>query len=63
MLLGQHRRFEVMDFAYHLLRVNRIDQKDETLKGVVSIKLYFELISRSFIFILLYLEEYPLGGQ
>jgi hypothetical protein len=34
MLLGQHRRFEIMDFSYHLLKVNRIDQKDDVLKGV-----------------------------
>ena len=36
MLLGQQRRFEALDFAYHLLRVNRVDQKDEMCKGMVS---------------------------
>ena len=35
-LLGQQRRFEALDFAYHLLRVNRVDQKDEICKGMVS---------------------------
>ncbi|KAK2176605.1 hypothetical protein NP493_652g01000 [Ridgeia piscesae] len=33
-LLGQQRRFEALDFSYHLLRVNRVDQKDEMCKGM-----------------------------
>ncbi|XP_059150465.1 cytoplasmic FMR1-interacting protein-like [Physella acuta] len=32
-LLGQQRRFEALDFSYHLLKVNRIDMKDEN-KGI-----------------------------
>ena len=37
-LLGQQRRFEAMDFCYHLLKVSRTDQKkNEAFKGVVSI--------------------------
>jgi len=28
-LLGQQRRFEALDFCYHLLRVQRIDMRDE----------------------------------
>ncbi len=35
-LLGQQRRYELMDFTYHMVRVHRVDQKSETLKGVVS---------------------------
>ena len=35
-LLNQQRRFESLDFSYHLLRVNRVDQQDETCKGIVS---------------------------
>ena len=38
-LLNQQRRFEALDFCYHILRVNRVDQKDETCKGIVSTKL------------------------
>lgn len=32
-LLGQQRRFEALDFCYHILRVNRVDMKDEVIKG------------------------------
>jgi len=35
-LLGQQRRFEALDFCYHILRVNRVDMKDEVIKGTVS---------------------------
>ena len=35
-LLNQQRRFEALDFCYHLHRVNRVDQKDENCKGIVS---------------------------
>ncbi|XP_059150444.1 cytoplasmic FMR1-interacting protein-like isoform X1 [Physella acuta] len=33
-LLGQQRRFEALDFCYHLLKVNRVDMKDENIKGI-----------------------------
>ncbi|XP_076261449.1 cytoplasmic FMR1-interacting protein Sra-1 [Rhynchophorus ferrugineus] len=33
-LLGQQRRFEALDFCYHILRVQRVDMKDETVKGI-----------------------------
>uniref|UniRef100_A0A0B6ZWY0 Cytoplasmic FMR1-interacting protein n=1 Tax=Arion vulgaris TaxID=1028688 RepID=A0A0B6ZWY0_9EUPU len=33
-LLGQQRRFEVLDFCYHLHKVNRVDMKDENIKGI-----------------------------
>lgn len=35
-LLGQQRRFEALDFCYHILRVYRVDMKDEIVKGIVS---------------------------
>lgn len=35
-LLGQQRRFEALDFCYHILRVQRVDMKDEIVKGIVS---------------------------
>ena len=35
-LLGQQRRFEALDFCYHILKVNRVDQKDDNVKGIVS---------------------------
>lgn len=35
-LLGQQRRFEALDFCYHILRVQRVDMKDELVKGIVS---------------------------
>ncbi|XP_063236550.1 cytoplasmic FMR1-interacting protein [Bacillus rossius redtenbacheri] len=33
-LLGQQRRFEALDFCYHILRVQRVDGKDENVKGI-----------------------------
>ncbi|XP_026330610.1 cytoplasmic FMR1-interacting protein-like, partial [Hyposmocoma kahamanoa] len=39
-LLGQQRRFEALDFCYHILRVQRVDGKDELVKGVVSVHNY-----------------------
>ncbi|XP_026473678.1 cytoplasmic FMR1-interacting protein-like [Ctenocephalides felis] len=33
-LLGQQRRFEALDFCYHILRVQRVDGKDEMVKGI-----------------------------
>ena len=35
-LLGQQRRFDLIDFCYHLLKVQRQDGKDEIIKNVVS---------------------------
>lgn len=36
-LLGQQRRFDLFDFCYHLLKVQRQDGKDEIIKNVVSV--------------------------
>lgn len=33
-LLGQQRRFEALDFCYHLLKVQRVDGKDDIVRGV-----------------------------
>ncbi|CAH1268673.1 CYFIP1 [Branchiostoma lanceolatum] len=33
-LLGQQRRFEALDFAYHILKINKADLKDDVIKGV-----------------------------
>ncbi|RCN45206.1 hypothetical protein ANCCAN_08779, partial [Ancylostoma caninum] len=33
-LLGQQRRFEVLDFCYHLHRIQKLDGKDDTVNGV-----------------------------
>lgn len=38
-LLGQQRRFDLFDFCYHLLKVQRQDGKDEIIKNVVSLRL------------------------
>lgn len=35
-LLGQQRRFDVLDFCYHLLKVQKHDGKDEVIKNVVG---------------------------
>lgn len=34
--MGQQRRFDLFDFCYHLLKVQRQDGKDEIIKNVVS---------------------------
>ena len=39
-LLGQQRRYELLDFTYHMLRVHKVDQQTETHKGVVSVLYY-----------------------
>ena len=36
-LLGQQRRFEALDFCYHLMRVHEVDQQDDVVSGVVSL--------------------------
>ncbi|CAH0391027.1 unnamed protein product [Bemisia tabaci] len=33
-LLGQQRRFKALDFCYRILRVQRVDGKDENVKGI-----------------------------
>eukprot|EP00092_Neocalanus_flemingeri_P029091 GFUD01031578.1.p1 GENE.GFUD01031578.1~~GFUD01031578.1.p1 ORF type:complete len:1288 (+),score=400.18 GFUD01031578.1:160-4023(+) len=33
-LLGQQRRFECLDFCYHIFRVQRVDGRDENIKGI-----------------------------
>ncbi|CAJ0931257.1 unnamed protein product, partial [Mesorhabditis belari] len=38
-LLGQHRRFEILDFSYHLYRIQKVDQKDDTINGIVLTKM------------------------
>lgn len=35
-LLGQAKRFEVLDFAYHMLKVQRFDGCTEIIEGIVS---------------------------
>ncbi|GAB0094881.1 Cytoplasmic FMR1-interacting protein [Sergentomyia squamirostris] len=44
-LLGQQRKFEALDFCYHILRVQRVDCKDETVKGI-SLKRLVDRIRR-----------------
>lgn len=36
-LLGQQRRFEIVDFGTHFLRLQRVDNKNSTIDGVVII--------------------------
>lgn len=36
MLLNQQRKFEALDFCYHILRIQRVDGKDEVVNGIVS---------------------------
>ena len=56
-LLGQQRRFEALDLCYHLLKVNRVDMKDENVKGIVSIVRSYQLFKYCLIFILSWSEH------
>lgn len=40
-LLNQQRRFEALDFCYHILKIQRVDGKDETVKGIVRFFCHF----------------------
>ncbi|CAI5449352.1 unnamed protein product [Caenorhabditis angaria] len=56
-LLGQHRRFEVLDFCYHLHRVQKADAKDEVHNGIRLAKMVerirrFQLLNNQIIVIL-----------
>ena len=33
-LMGQQRRFEALDFCYHVLRVQRVDGRDEVVQSI-----------------------------
>ncbi|OQV18248.1 Cytoplasmic FMR1-interacting protein [Hypsibius exemplaris] len=44
-LLGQQNRFEALDFCYHILRVQRVDEQEKTSKGV-SLKKLVDRIRR-----------------
>ena len=35
-LLGQQKRFEALDFCYHLMRVHEVDRQGDIVSGVVS---------------------------
>lgn len=35
-LLGQQKRFEALDFCYHIVKVHEVDFRDEVVAGVVS---------------------------
>ena len=35
-LLGQQKRFEALDFCYHLMRVHEVDRQGDIISGVVS---------------------------
>lgn len=49
-LLDQQRRFEALDFCYHILRVQRVDMKDEIVKGIVIFLFRLNLYLYYFIF-------------
>lgn len=61
-LLGQQRRFEALDFCYHILRVQRVDGKDEDVKGIVSSFTFKNPISFHIISIII-LETQTHGGS
>ena len=58
-LLGQQRRFECLDFCYHIFRVQRVDGKDENIKGIVSyqIKLPKRKMHKCIVFVLFSFQQ------
>jgi len=38
-LLGQQRRFEALDFCYHIVRVQKVDGRDDTVKGIRLVRM------------------------
>jgi len=38
-LLGQQRRFEALDFCYHIVRVQKVDGLDDTVKGIRLVRM------------------------
>ncbi|XP_013092807.2 cytoplasmic FMR1-interacting protein 1 homolog isoform X1 [Biomphalaria glabrata] len=64
-LLGQQRRFEALDFSYHLLKVNRHDMKDDpvtNLKKMVDRIRKFQILNNQ-IFAVLNLHLTPDGNS
>lgn len=68
-LLGQQRRFEVLDFCYHLHRIQRSDQKDEVVNNIRLARMvdrirHFQMLNNQIFAILsnfLSSEEYDEG--
>lgn len=58
-LLDQQRRFQALDFCYHILRVQRVDMKDEVVKGIVSIY----IIRFSVLIFYLFYAEFETNGR
>uniref|UniRef100_A0A452INR3 Cytoplasmic FMR1 interacting protein 1 n=1 Tax=Gopherus agassizii TaxID=38772 RepID=A0A452INR3_9SAUR len=64
-LLGQQRRFDVLDFCYHLLKVQKHDGKDEVIKNVPLKKMVerirkFQILNNEIITIL---DKYMKSGD
>ncbi|KAF2356380.1 Protein of unknown function DUF1394 [Trinorchestia longiramus] len=39
LLLGQQRRFEALDFCYHIVRVQKVDGRDDNVKGIRLVRM------------------------
>uniref|UniRef100_H2YIL7 Cytoplasmic FMR1-interacting protein n=1 Tax=Ciona savignyi TaxID=51511 RepID=H2YIL7_CIOSA len=44
-LLDQHKRFDVLDFSYHIMKVQRYDERDEIIKQV-PLKKFIERVRK-----------------
>ncbi|CAG0925885.1 unnamed protein product [Notodromas monacha] len=44
-LLDQTRKFEALDYCYHILRVQKVDNKDGVHKGIVSRLFFWHLMT------------------
>ena len=43
-LLGQQKRFEALDFSYHLIRVNEVDGQEGAIQGHVSLTIVIDCV-------------------
>lgn len=44
-LLNQQRRFDALDFSYHILKINKVDNVNEDINGIVSIPSFFSFFT------------------
>ena len=43
-LLKQQKRFDALDFASHILKVQEVDERQETVAGIVSLSYLIPLV-------------------
>ncbi|XP_053400479.1 cytoplasmic FMR1-interacting protein-like [Mercenaria mercenaria] len=68
-LLGQQKRFQALDFCYHILELNRLDKQEETVEGIHLKKMIdriwkFKLLNSQIFDVLnKYLKSWTISGK